>query len=64
MGSKGLTSRFETQEWTALRAEAWALLSSSLPFIVRRMDDNTVLPGRGTAVELAFFKCTRRQKKP
>ena len=43
-------------EKTVLRAEAWALVSSSLPMIVRRMDDNTMLPGRGTAVELAFFK--------
>ena len=40
----------------ALLAEAWALVSSSLPLILRRMDDNTMLPGRGTAVELAFYK--------
>ena len=37
-------------------AKAWALVSSSLPLIVRRMDDNTMLPGRGMAVELAFNK--------
>ena len=43
-------------ERTTLHAEAWALLSSSLPLILRRMDDNTMLPGRGTAVELAFCK--------
>ena len=40
----------------ALLAEAWALVSSCLPLIVRRMDANTMLPGRGTAVEVAFFK--------
>ena len=40
-----------------LRAEAWALLSSSMPLLVCRMDDNiTMLPGRGTALELAFNK--------
>ena len=44
------------EEKAALCAEAWALASSCLPLIVRRMDDNTMLPGRGTAVELAFFK--------
>ena len=43
-------------EQAALCAEAWALASSCVPLIVRRMDDNTMLPGRGTAVELAFFK--------
>ena len=40
------------EERTALRTEGRALVS--LPLIVRRMDDNTMLPGRGTAVELAF----------
>ena len=49
---EGVTPR----EKAALCAEAWALVSSCLPLIVRRMDDNTMLPGRGTAVELAFFK--------
>ena len=44
------------QEKAALCAEAWALVSSCLPLIARRMDANTMLPGRGTAVELAFFK--------
>ena len=44
------------EERTTLLTEAWAILSSSLPLIVRRMDDNTMLPGRGTAVELTFFK--------
>ena len=43
-------------EKAALKAEAWALASGCLPLIVRRMDANTMLPGRGTAVELAFFK--------
>ena len=43
-------------EKEALYNEEWALTSGSLPLIVRRMDDNTMLPGRGTAVELAFFK--------
>ena len=43
-------------EKVALCNEAWALASSCVPLIVRRMDDNTMLPGRGTAVELAFFK--------
>ena len=42
-------------ERVALRAEAWGLVSSCLPLIVRRMDANTRLPGRGTAVETAFF---------
>ena len=45
-----------TGERTTLRDEAWALASSCLPLIVGRMDANTMLPGRGTAVELAFFK--------
>ena len=44
------------QERTALYSEAWALVSSCLPLIARRLDANTMLPGRGTAVELAFFK--------
>ena len=43
-------------ETAALDDEAWALTSNCLPLFVRRMDDNTMLPGRGTAVELAFFK--------
>ena len=43
-------------EKAALDDEAWALVSGCLPLLVRRMDDNTMLPGRGTAVELAFFK--------
>ena len=43
-------------ERMALYDEAWALVSSVLPLLVRRMDANTMLPGRGTAVELAFFK--------
>ena len=43
-------------EEAALDAEAWALVFSCLPLIVRRMDANTTLPGRGTAGELAFFK--------
>ena len=43
-------------EKAALDDEAWALASGCLPLIVRRMDDNTMLPGRGTAVELAFCK--------
>ena len=41
-------------EKAALLAEVWALASSYLPLIARRMDDNTMLPGRGTAVELAY----------
>ena len=47
---------FTPVEDAALRAEARALVSSCLPLLVRRMDANTMLPGRGTAVELAFFK--------
>ena len=43
-------------ERTALEGEVWALASGCLPLITRRMDDNTMLPGRGTAVELAFIK--------
>ena len=43
-------------EKSALVAEARAHVSSTLPLIVRRVDDNTMLPGRGTAVELVFFK--------
>ena len=43
-------------ERAALYDEEWALTSACLPLIVRRMDDNTMLPGRGTVVELAFFK--------
>ena len=48
------------EERTALLTEAWAVVSSSLPLIVERMDDNTMLPGRGTAVELAFYKRYRQ----
>ena len=44
------------EERTALRDEAWTLVSSCLPLVVRRMDANTMLPGRGTAAELAFGK--------
>ena len=44
------------EEKAALRDEAGALVSSCLPLIVRRMDANTMLPGRGTAVELTFFE--------
>ena len=48
-----------------MRTEAWALLSSSLPLIiVRRIDDNTMLPGRGTAVELAFSRRYRQVFTP
>ena len=43
-------------EQAALNNEARELASSCLPLIVGRMDANTMLPGRGTAVELAFFK--------
>ena len=45
-----------TTESGTLHDEAQALVSSCLPLIVRRMDANTMLPGRGTAVELAFYK--------
>ena len=44
------------EEEAALCADAWALASTTLPFIKRRVDDNTMLPGRGTAVETAFYK--------
>ena len=43
-------------EKSALLDEASALVSSNLQLMVCRMDANMVLPGRGTAVELAFFK--------
>ena len=43
-------------EKVALFNEEWALTFGCLQLIVRRMDDNMMLPGRGTAVELAFFK--------
>ena len=43
-------------ERAALFNEAWALVFSCLPLLVRRLDADTMLPGRGTAVELAFFK--------
>ena len=43
-------------EKVALCDESWVLASGYRPLVVRRMDDNTMLPGRGTAVELAFFK--------
>ena len=55
----GLQSQLEgvtDQELAALRDEARTLVSSCLPFIVRRMDANTMLPGRGTAAEMAFLK--------
>ena len=58
-GSLAFQSQLEgvtEDEKATLRAEAWALASSCMPLLVRRMDDNTMLPGRGTAVELAFFK--------
>ena len=38
------------------------LTSSALPLIVRRMDANTMLPGRGTAAELAFYKWYAKKK--
>ena len=44
------------EDEAALCADAWALASTTLPLIKRRMDDNTMLPGRGTAVETAFYK--------
>ena len=43
-------------ENASLLVDAWALASTTLPLIKRRMEDNTMLPGRGTAVETAFFK--------
>ena len=43
-------------EMTALKDEAWALVSSTLTLLVRRINANTLLPGRVTAVETAFFK--------
>ena len=51
-GLEGVTR----EEQLAFEEEARALASSVLPFIIRRMDANTMLPGRGTALELAFFK--------
>ena len=57
--SLGLQAHLEgvtDDDMVALRHEACALASGCLPLIVRRKDDNTMLPGRGTAVELAFFK--------
>ena len=59
VASLGLQSVLEgvtADEKVALRNESWALASGCMPLLVRRMDDNTMLPGRGTAVELAFFK--------
>ena len=46
----------QDQEKAVLRSEAWALAASCVPLIDRRMDANTMLPGRDTAVETAFFK--------
>ena len=43
-------------EVRALYDEGWKLASSCLPLIICRMDANTMLPGRCTAVELAFSK--------
>ena len=40
----------------ALKAEAWALVSSVLPLLSTRMEDNTLLPGRCTREEVEFFK--------
>ena len=57
--SLSLQSQLESvtvDEKETLREESWALASCCLPLILRRMDANTMLPGRGTAVELAFFK--------
>ena len=53
---RGLACARAVGKKMAINAEAWALASSCIPLIVRRMDANTMLPGRGTAVELAFFK--------
>ena len=39
-----------------MEAEAWSLITGALPLISKRMDDNTMLPGRGMAVELGFCK--------
>ena len=43
-------------EKATLAAQAWELVYNTLPLVVRRMDANTMLPGRGTAVETAFSK--------
>ena len=40
----------------ALFPESWALVSSVLPLLSARMDDNTLLPGRCTKEEVEFFK--------
>ena len=45
-----------THKKAARIAKATALTTSCLPLLIRRMDENTMLPGRGTAVELAFVK--------
>ena len=43
-------------DFAALHAEAWELVSSVLPLVSRRMDDDTLLPGRCTKDEVEFFK--------
>lgn len=43
-------------EQAALVAEAWALVSSVLPLLSKRMDDNTLFPGRCTKKEVEFYK--------
>ena len=53
-------------EKRALEAEAWAVVSTLLPLLSTRMDDNTLLPGRCTKEEVEFFKCltTRADATP
>ena len=46
----------DPDEAAALQNETHVVVSSCLSHLTRRMDDNTMLPGRGTAVELDFNK--------
>lgn len=43
-------------EAAALDVESWVLVSSVLPLLSTRMDDNTLLPGRCTKTEVEFNK--------
>ena len=43
-------------ERAALQAESWALVSSVMPLLSTRMDENTLLPGRCTKTEVDFYK--------
>ena len=43
-------------EATALRSGAWVIVSGALPLLLRRMEDDTLLPGRCTKEEAEYCR--------